>query len=152
MTSADYKSKLMSEVLNCIADLKDVKGSPQHKIVDYILLSKKIPAKKAEILVKQTLKSGVRSGLIKEIDGKYKLGMDRKEYNVLKGMYSEGKKAGSLPIMESRRRRAKRRRSRRRSRSRRGRRSPKRRRKGLDVESNEEASWESKYTYSSYLA
>ncbi|XP_057665002.1 luc7-like protein 3 isoform X2 [Diorhabda carinulata] len=110
----------LTEVMDTIASFKDSKGSPPDKILDRIISQRKTPLKNPSLRVKKALKNGLESGLLKEINGKFKLGLGSKDYAIFKNFRTLGGR--DLPFKEFRRR-GRRRPSRRRRRSKRRRRS-----------------------------
>lgn len=118
---AGQKEDFLTEVMDTIASLKDSKGSPADKILDRIIYRRRSPLKNASLKVKKALKTGLKSGLIKEVGGKFKLGLGNADYAIFKNFKKLD--AGGFPTRQLRRggRRRGRRRSRRRNR-RRGRR------------------------------
>ncbi|CAH1972046.1 unnamed protein product [Acanthoscelides obtectus] len=125
MTS-DSKPQVLAQVLDTIASMRDVNGSPPQKIMQRLMVAHKVPAKKAELVFKKALRSGVKFGLIKQVPGgKYKLGMDKKDYQVFKKFQKlEANMQDDLPLRQVPRRR---RRSKRGRKSRKGRRRRRRR-------------------------
>ncbi|XP_074031954.1 uncharacterized protein [Leptinotarsa decemlineata] len=117
----------LTEVMDTIASLRDSKGSPPDKILDHIVSSRRTPLKNASLQVKKALRTGLKTGLLKEVSGKFKLGLDPRDYAVFKN-FRQLERSGGLPLRESRRGR-KGRRKRGRSRKRRG--KKKRRTHGL---------------------
>lgn len=123
------KPRLLNEVMEAIASLRETKGSTMKRIIDQVEASMKMRKKNVKhnpLPIVKALKHGVQTGLIKRKNGKYKLGLDAKDYSVYKNFqrmmhFDEG-------YREARGRRRRRRRSR--SRRRRGRRGRRRRRAG----------------------
>nr|CAH7738930.1 unnamed protein product [Callosobruchus chinensis] len=140
----DYTPQLLNQVLDTIASMKDANGSPPQKIMQRLVTAHNVPAKKVQLVVKKALRSGIKSGLIKEVPGgKYKLGMDKRDYKVLKKFQKLEEEIGSeLPVRQVRRRRKRSKRSKRRKRTGRSRRrrsrSRRRRRHSEDIDENTE--------------
>lgn len=113
---AIQKENILTEVMDTIANLNDSKGSSADKILDRIIYRRRSPLKNASIRVKKALKTGLKHGLIREVGGKFKLGLGTTSYAAYKNF------KGRLPIKELRRRGGRRRGRRRSKRRRRGRR------------------------------
>ncbi|CAH1183380.1 unnamed protein product [Phaedon cochleariae] len=130
--------RLLNEVMEAIAKLKELDGSTPKKIsnqVETILTRKKKQLQRDAGQIKKALKHGVLSGLITRVKGKYKLGLAKRDYDVYKNltpMVADGE-----IYREHKRRGGRRSRRRRRRRSRRGRR---RRRGDLEEDSEDNVS------------
>ncbi|KAG5873328.1 hypothetical protein JTB14_005308 [Gonioctena quinquepunctata] len=79
--------RLLNEIMEAIADLREGTGSSTKSIlsqVDSILHAKRKQLKRDENQFHRALKHGVTSGLILLKNGKYKLGLRRKDYQTFK--------------------------------------------------------------------
>lgn len=112
---------VLTDIMDTIASLKESKGSPADRILDHMVSQRKAPIRNASFRIKKALKAGLKTGLLKETGGKFKLGLAPKDYAVFKSFRLLEKRPGSigLPVIEHRRRRGRRSRSRRRRRGRR---------------------------------
>ncbi|CAG9826311.1 unnamed protein product [Diabrotica balteata] len=132
MKTGHNRPRLFNEVIEAIASLKESHGSTKDKIMDQVenILSRRITRlKNDKTQIHRALKHGLTTGLIKAKNGKYVLGMNKKDY----GAFKKLKMLGSMGdmLMQSRRRGGRRRRRRSRSRrSRKGRRGRRGRRRG----------------------
>ncbi|KAG5865172.1 hypothetical protein JTB14_015871 [Gonioctena quinquepunctata] len=98
--------------MDSIASLKESKGSAPNRIQDHVVSGRRNPLKNARFQITKALSTGLKTGLLREVSGKYKLGLDPRDY----ALCSLGKNIGGvLPVEEtkrSRNRHPKRRRSR----------------------------------------
>lgn len=116
--------KMLNEVMDAIASLKEPKGSTMRKILNQMetnLLFNKKPFKLTSQPIMKALRHGVEMGLIRRNRGKFKLGLDPKDYAVYKTFQ---KKMKTKEICGRSRRKPKSRRKRRDSRHRRRHHSP----------------------------
>ncbi|CAG9863165.1 unnamed protein product [Phyllotreta striolata] len=111
---------ILTQVMDTIAQLKDTHGSPVDSIVKYMSSHGPEFVKNSNLKIKKALKTGLKSGLLKETHGKFKLGLTPKDYSVLKS-FCNPYKTGHIAVWEMKRRKGRRKRSRSRRR-RRGRR------------------------------
>ncbi|XP_060532050.1 uncharacterized protein DDB_G0284459-like [Cylas formicarius] len=138
-----WEPKLLPNILDAIAKMKEKNGSSQDQILERVCDSvgqNKRKIRNLAVQVKRALVHGISSGLVKQKRGKYVLGLDDKDYTIFKKFSAV---RTPLEAKMARRGRGKSRgRRRRRRRSRRGRRSTRRRAFGdvgdPDLEDNEE--------------
>lgn len=119
--------QILSEVIQTLAKFKDSKGSLPSKIIKHIQASTNLPPTK----IKRALITGLKSGVIKAVGGKFKLGLQRNELAVFRSFLKSDASARQV------RRRGGKRGSRRRGRRRRSR-SRKRRHSVLGDKQSEE--------------
>ncbi|KAG5882678.1 hypothetical protein JTB14_026089 [Gonioctena quinquepunctata] len=89
--------------MDSIATLKEFKGSAPNRIQDHIVSGQRNPLKNARFQIKNALKTGLKTGLLREVCGKFKLGLDPKDYTVFKNFCRLEKNKGVLPVRESKR-------------------------------------------------
>ncbi|XP_057662218.1 uncharacterized protein LOC130897370 [Diorhabda carinulata] len=77
-------STLLSKFVDTIVSFKDRKGSPLEEILNNINSQRKKKLKNNSLHVKKALEIGVKTGLLKKSNGKFKLGIETKYYDLLK--------------------------------------------------------------------
>ncbi|XP_057665003.1 probable splicing factor, arginine/serine-rich 7 [Diorhabda carinulata] len=92
----------LGEVMDTIANFKDSKGSPPDKILGAIVSQKKVPIRNPSLQMRKALKNGLETGLLKEMNGKFKLCLSNREYSRFKNFAMMRTK--QLRIREFRRR------------------------------------------------
>lgn len=125
MAKSGNQPRLLTAVMEAIANLKEGRGSTQKRIIDQVqclLTANKMSLRNPTIHIKKALRHGVHTGLIKQKGGKFKLGLDSKDYAIFKE-FQKLRKKKELPLREHRRGRRRRKKSRKRRRRRRRRRS-----------------------------
>ncbi|KAJ8916838.1 hypothetical protein NQ315_005845 [Exocentrus adspersus] len=118
--------RLLTAVMEAIAELKEGHGSTQKRIIERVqdlLTTNNLSFKNPAAHIRKALMQGVQTGLIKHKGGKFKLGLDSKDYAIFKS-FQKRKTRKELPVKELRRRRRRRRGRRRRRRRRSMDRSP----------------------------
>ncbi|KAJ8946793.1 hypothetical protein NQ314_008776 [Rhamnusium bicolor] len=93
MKRSGHQPRLLTAVMEAIANLKDGKGSTQKRIIDQVqclLNSKNVSLRNVTVHIRKALKHGVESGLIKQKGGKFKLGLDTKDYAIFKSFQKNG--------------------------------------------------------------
>lgn len=85
MASKKARPKMLNEVMDAIANLKEPKGSTMKRIVNQLEANFMLSRKSIKMTpIIKALKHGVKMGLIKRHKGKFKLGLDPKDYAVYK--------------------------------------------------------------------
>ncbi|XP_018576411.1 splicing regulatory glutamine/lysine-rich protein 1-like [Anoplophora glabripennis] len=121
MAKTGNQPRLLTAVMEAIANLKEGRGSTQKRIIDQVqclLSANKMTFRNPVVHIKKALRHGVHTGLIKQKGGKFRLGLDSKDYAIFKNFQKLKKR--EHPVREHkrgkrRRKRSKRRRKRRRS-------------------------------------
>ncbi|XP_030764110.1 serine/arginine-rich splicing factor 11-like isoform X1 [Sitophilus oryzae] len=129
MKRVGKEPRLLPNVMEAIAHLKEKRGSTQKQIIEHLahLLKKGNAVRNVTMQVRRALEHGINSGLIKQKGGKYSLGLDKRDYAIFRRFRQIDE---PLECSHKRRRgRGRRGRRRRRSRSRR-----RHRRRALSVE------------------
>lgn len=87
MAARRPQPRMLNEVMDAIANLKETKGSTMRRILNQMetnhVFNKK-PAKLSAQPIMKALRHGVDMGLIRRNQGKFKLGLDPKDYAVYK--------------------------------------------------------------------
>lgn len=120
MAKTGNQPRLLTAVMEAIANLKEGSGSTQKRIIDQVqclLSANKMTFRNPVVHIKKALRHGVQTGLIKQKAGKFRLGLDSKDYAIFKN-FQKLRKKKELPLREHRRRRKRSRRRRRRRRRR----------------------------------
>ncbi|XP_057662097.1 histone H1, gonadal-like [Diorhabda carinulata] len=77
-------TSLLSKFVDTIVSFKDRKGSSLEEILNNINSQRKNKLKINSLHVKKALEIGVKTGLLKKSNGKFKLGIETKYYDLLK--------------------------------------------------------------------
>lgn len=87
MGSRRIQPRMLNEVMDAIANLKESKGSTMRKIMNQMdsnFTFTRKPLKPTALPIMKALRHGVETGLIRRNKGKFKLGLDPKDYAVYK--------------------------------------------------------------------
>lgn len=116
MAGRKTQPRMLNEVMDAIADLKESQGSTMRQILKHVgsHTGNKRSSKVSSQPVLKALKQGIEMGLIKRNKGKFKLGMDSKDFAVYK-IFQKKQLSSKALVDRSGRRRRRRRTSRRRS-------------------------------------
>ncbi|XP_076267453.1 uncharacterized protein LOC143200733 [Rhynchophorus ferrugineus] len=79
--------KLLPNVMEAIANLKERRGSTQKQIIEHlthILKKSNNGIRNVTMQVRRALEHGLHSGLIKQKSGKYSLGLDKRDYAIFR--------------------------------------------------------------------
>ncbi|CAH0561209.1 unnamed protein product [Brassicogethes aeneus] len=79
-----YRQKLLPQVMQVIADLAEANGSTMKSISTQLQGQNLVKPNNLPVQVKRALKQGLETGLIKQRSGKYRLGLDAKDYAIYK--------------------------------------------------------------------
>ncbi|VEN57606.1 unnamed protein product [Callosobruchus maculatus] len=81
--AARHHPRYLNEIMEVIVNMKEVKGSTSRRILDRVhnlLVLKRKKGKVDPLQIKKALAKGVEYGVLRKKDGKYRLGLDAKDY------------------------------------------------------------------------
>nr|CAI5859540.1 unnamed protein product [Callosobruchus analis] len=81
--AARHRPRYLDEIMEVIVNMKEVKGSTSRRILDRVhnlLVLKRKKGKVDPLQIKKALAKGVECGVLRKKDGKYRLGLDAKDY------------------------------------------------------------------------